>query len=367
MSQQGTLYHWFGEIAHHIICLKKPQLLMLATASLGLALAERCTLTRVAKALPSQGKIDTMERRLQRFLSNRNIEWVQCSQALAAWVISSLTTDVVVLLVDETSLKERLKVMAVSLAYRGRAIPLAWWCYPQEKWPMAQVKLIMTLLQWVQQGIPKGKTVLVEADRGIGTSPRLLKAIEAMGWYYLVRVQSGVRLALNNGRVVSFRRLAPKCGIQWQGKVRAFQKAGWLPCWAVAVWERGHAEPWLLLTNYSEAQSSWYGIRMWEEAAFKDFKSSGWQWQRSHVWNPDHANKLWLVMALAYVWAVSLGTWVLSTAKLFREICRGRKKRCSVLQLGLRLLHRFVALGRKLVYQLLLSPYPILCAKTVVY
>jgi hypothetical protein len=36
---------------------------------------------------------------------------------------------VVVLLVDETSLQERLQVMAVSLASRYRAMPLAWWCY----------------------------------------------------------------------------------------------------------------------------------------------------------------------------------------------------------------------------------------------
>lgn len=367
MSQHVTLYHWFREIARHMTHLRKPQLRMLATASLGLALAERCTLTRVAKALPSQGKMDTIERRLQRFLSNERIEWGECSQALAAWVISSLTTDVVVLLVDETSLKEKLKVMAVSLAYRGRAIPLAWWCYRQEKWPMAQVKLIMTLLQWVQPGIPRGRTVLVEADRGIGTSPRLLKAIEAMGWYYLVRVQGRVKLALNDGKVVPFHRLAPRCGTQWQGEVHAFQKAGWLPCWAAASWERGHAEPWLLLTNYPGAQSNWYSIRMWEEAAFKDFKSAGWQWQRSHVWDPDHANRLWLVMALAYVWVVSLGTWVLSTAKLLREVCRGKKKRCSVFQLGLRLLHRFIMLGRKLVYQLLLIPYPTLSTKTVVY
>jgi hypothetical protein len=38
-------------------------------------------------------------------------------------------TRVVVLLVDETSLQERLQVMAVNLAYRARGMPLGWWCY----------------------------------------------------------------------------------------------------------------------------------------------------------------------------------------------------------------------------------------------
>jgi hypothetical protein len=51
------------------------------------------------------------------------------------------------LLIDETSLQEHLKVMAVGLAYRGRAIPLVWWGYRPEAWPMGQVALILTLLQ----------------------------------------------------------------------------------------------------------------------------------------------------------------------------------------------------------------------------
>ena len=39
--------------------------------------------------------------------------------------------------------------------------------------------------------------MLVEADRGIGTSPQLLRTIEAMGWYYLVRVAKGVKIAMD--------------------------------------------------------------------------------------------------------------------------------------------------------------------------
>jgi hypothetical protein len=367
MSQQKVLYQWFEQVAHHMPHLSRPQGLVLAAFSLGLALARRCTLSVVAESLPCLGKPDTVERRLQRFLSNEKITRQECCQALACWVLTSLAaTDLVVLLVDETSLKERMKVMAVSLAYRGRAIPLAWWCYHQEAWPMGQVELITTLLKWVAQGVPQGSTVLVEADRGIGTSPELLRKIEALGWYYLVRVQGQVHLRLAQGQEVPFRTLVPKRGKRWQGAVYAFKKAGWLPCWAEGQWPAKYQEPWLLLTNYPPAQGRWYGLRMWEELAFKDFKSSGWQWQRSHVWDPERADRLWLVMALAYGWMISLGTRVVRAPKLLKELSRGKRWQHSVFHLGLRFLKRWIEKSRRLFYELVLIPHLPTCPKSVV-
>lgn len=320
MSQQSELYQWCGEIGRRMAHLSKPQAMVLAGFSLGLASIRRCTLSVVAEALPAMGKPDTVERRLQRFLGNSRIDWAKCCRWLSSWVISSLKTNgPLVLLVDETSLIDKLKVMAVSLAYRGKAIPLAWWCYPQERWPMRQVELITTLLEWVSEGIADGTEVLVQADRGIGNSPRLLRAIDDMGWYYLVRVTGHVRLKREGESEVTFRSLISKPGDSWHGQVDAFKKAGWIRCWAQGQWRKGHDDPWLLLTNYPKAQAEWYGMRMWEELAFRDFKSYGWQWQRSHVWNPDHANILWLVMALAYVWVISMGTHVIHSERSARS------------------------------------------------
>lgn len=367
MSQREVLYQWSEEIGQHIPGLSRPQVSVLAAFSLGLALTRRCTLSVVAEALSGLGKPDTVERRLQRFLSNSKVDWSECSEALAHWVVGSLvsTTDPIVLLVDETSLKDRLKVMAVSVAYRGRAIPVTWWCYRQERWPMSQVKLITKLLERVRGGVPNETTVLVEADRGIGNSPQLLRAIEKMGWYYLVRVSRNVRLRVEDGSEVPFHSVVPEPGSRWRGQVHAFKKAGWLKCWAEGYWKKGH-EPWLLLTNYPAAQWDWYALRMWEEVAFKDFKSSGWQWQRSHVWDPEHANRLWLVMALAYVWAISIGTQVADTPELRSQLTRGRHIRLSVFQLGLRLLKRYTNLGLGLFYKLVLIPHVPIYPKTVV-
>jgi hypothetical protein len=317
------------------------------------------------------GKPDTVERRLQRFISNPRIEMASCCAKLSRWVIGSLPAGkplLLMLLVDETSLQDHLKVMVVSLAYRGKAIPLAWQCYRQDQWPMGQVDLILTLLGWVAEGIPSRRavTVLVEADRGIGNSPKLLRAIEGMGWRYLVRVSRMVRLKLEDGVQVPIGSLISREGDSWEGEVEAFKKAGWLKCRAVLGWGLGHKEPWLLLTNHSRAGAEWYGKRWWEELAFKDCKSNGWNWQRSHVWDPGHANRLWLVMALASAWMISLGARVRDNSQLLTELTRGTGIRNSLFNLGLRYFQRWTSLGRRLPFCIKLVPGPQTVPKTVV-
>lgn len=366
MSHHAAVYQWTEQIARQFAHLRASQAKVLAAFSWGVVASRQCTLRRVAEALPQLGKPDTVERRLQRFVANPRVDWRAGAVALAAWVVRRLgAREVIVLLVDETSLHEHLKAMVVSIAYRGRALPVAWWCYRPERWPVGQVRLIMRLLDQLAPVLPAQSRILVQADRGIGTSPALLDAIAQRGWYFLVRVQRTVRVQVG-GHEVELGTLVPAPGKRWQGAVRVFKKAGWRAYWIVGQWRRRAPQPWLLVTNWPQAQARWYGLRMWEEAAFKDLKSSGWQWQRSHVRLPAHANRLWLVLALATAWMSSLGTHVVRSRGRRRELTRGRRWQYSILQLGLRLFARWLALGRPLRYEFLFVPHLPTLPKTVV-
>ncbi len=103
-----------------------------------------------------------------------------------------------------------------------------------------------------------------------------------------------------------------------------------------------------------------------KELVFKDCKSNGWNWQRSHVWEPEHANRLWLVMALAYVWVIGLGARVQDDRQLLAELTRGTGPPNSLFNLGLRYFQRWVSLGRRLPCPLKLPPNPQTIPKTVV-
>lgn len=336
-----TLYHWTQSVTTAFTFLSKPQARVLSLFAFAMTQARSCTLEQVAQKLSWRGKVDSVERWLQRYLANDHIDCKLGCQNLTAWVLNSLffSNSTLPLLVDETGLSDHLRVMVVCLAYRGRAIPLAWWCYPKEKMPMRQVELIDTLLGWIAPHVPKGYRVLVQADRGIGTSPSLLRRIEQRQWQFLVRVQGTVRLRLKDSSKVTFRSRICRPGQQWSQEVEAFAKSGWRRCWALAYWGNGQKQPWLLLTNSPDAKAPQYGWRMWEELAFRDLKSYGWHWERSHVWNPEHANRLCLVMAVAYAWTLSLGTQVAHWTEALRQVARGAHSRYSVFRLGLRVLN----------------------------
>ena len=48
-------------------------------------------------------------------------------------------------------------------------------------------------------------------------------------------------------------------------------------------------------------------MRTWIEDSFKDLKSDGWQWQNTRMSDPARAARLWLALAVATLWIVSVG------------------------------------------------------------
>ena len=82
-----------------------------------------------------------------------------------------------------------------------------------------------------------------------------------------------------------------------------------LKCTLLARWEVGYRDPWLIVTDLlpQQAQAAWYGMRGWMEAGFKDLKRGGWHWQQPAMTDPARAERLWLVLAVATLWVVSVG------------------------------------------------------------
>lgn len=330
-------YHWESGVRAAFRFLGCWQVLGLALYSYGVVLARHCAPSRVAEKLSLAGKADTVQRRLERFLDNERIDWQRCCQAWSKWVLSHYSADRLILLVDETKLANQLSVMVVGLAYRGCCIPLAFWCYAPQAWPMKQVDLIMTLLGWVAPSIPVGLIPLVQADRGIGTSPDLLRAIVRIGWYFEVRVQKNTRLRREAEPDCPLATLVTEAGHTWRGSGKVFKKAGWLEGEVVIVWGQAYRECWCLVTNCPWVTGWDYAIRYWQEASFRDLKSDGWQWQTSRIWTPAHANRLLLVLALAYAWTLTLGSLVYADADLARLVTKGSQATYSIFRLGLRL------------------------------
>ncbi len=111
------------------------------------------------------------------------------------------------------------------------------------------------------------------------------------------------------------------------------------------IWEVGQAEPWCLFTTVPRLLGHLYALRWWQEASFKDLKSGGWQWQASHLTDPQRMERLLLVMALAYAWCITLGTFVWSQPPHLRAATATPDEllRLSLFHLGQRFLARVLA------------------------
>ena len=333
------LYRYFIKLVAMFSFLGAWQRRGLALWCSGVVAAGHCQIPKVVDALmdsqtPSS---DTLERRLKRFLSNPRISDELLSQRWVQWLVENYGSSHWVILVDETKLGPHLRVMMVGLAYQRRAIPLLWRCYHPEAYPAeGQVDLIVALLARLRLLVPDTIAFTVQADRGIGTSPNLIRKLEATKMMYLLRVQGQVRLRLHGAHEHSLKSLV-KPGEVWYGRAEVFKKADWMPMYVCLDWRLGEAAPWCLVTNCRWRQSSDYRQRAWHEHSFRDLKSFGFNWQQSHIWTPHHAHRLVFVLSLAY-------SWVLSQAQLWtqpEQLSPSRQHpRQSIFRRGLRWVHQ---------------------------
>jgi hypothetical protein len=243
---------------------------------------------------------------------------------VAGWtrsVIGSVAGREVVLVVDETKLKDKFGVMVVGFAVGGRCIPLAWRmyrandkaAYPSE----GQSRLIIRLLKQIRAGVPASCRVRVLADRGIGTSPLLMRGIMAMGWTFLFQVTSQSKIVLPDGQAVCFYQQVTQPGQTYRASGQVFKQRGRIPA-HVRVWWGAHAQDrWALVTN-DPALSGWeYAQRMWIEEAFRDLKSYGWHVEDTAFTDPDRLARLWIFLVIAYGWLLLFGLLARCTAPAF--------------------------------------------------
>ena len=360
MSLYAGMLAWIAEAA----CLGAWQRRGLALWISGVLVAESCRISKVADLLtgpqfPSSG---ALAKRLQRFLSNPRISDDLLAKAWVEQMVRSCSLSHWVVLLDETKLANHLSVMMLSLAYAGRALHLLWRCYDPDAYPEeGQVSMVIELVERLRLLVKPAIILTLLADRGIGTSPDLIRALlKLSGVLFLLRVQGQSRLRLRNGQMRALTALV-KPGEVWYGRAEVFKKAGWIKLWVVVYWKPGEASPWCLVTNARHRQAQDYALRAWIEQAFRDLKSAGLNWQQSAVWNPAHAWRLLWVLVVANALVLAQGLLHTPPERLSPSRASPRQ---SLFRRGLRWLRTFVRLRPDQPFSVDFAfhfPQPLLC------
>jgi DDE family transposase len=308
LMNNRQLYQWVRQVSKDWSGVTRHFRESVVVFSRGVARAQSSQVRKIAGC--AGGKADSQRRRLQRFLAHEG-SLAPFFKHWTASVVRVLKLKAVVLIVDETKRKDQLGVMVVGLAYDKRCIPLAWrvyrandaGAYPAE----GQARLIIRLLKQVQAGLPTDLPVRVLTDRGIGTSPLLMRGLIAMGWSFLFRVTKQSKIVLPDGQAVTFYDQVALPGQSYQATGLVFKKRGRIPAHVRVVWGQAAAAPWSLVTNDPSLFGWEYAQRMWIEAAFRDLKSYGWQLEQASLADPQRMARLWVFLVVAYSWMLCWG------------------------------------------------------------
>ena len=323
----------------------------------GLWMAHSIHLSRVALQLPWPIQRASIERRLNRFLHNaavRALAWYEpVARQLMAQAVATLGE--VRLLLDTMPIHHRAQVVIVSLAFRRRALPLAWTWIRSGKGHSSSVKQ-RALLGRVRRWIPQGTPVVVVGDNEFG-SVALIRQVEAWGWDYVLRQKGSTLVYLpDTGSWTALENLVTAPGqSRWYRDV-LLTGTHQHRCHLLAHWEPGEKEAWFLATSLGTRSQTLraYRRRMWADEMHRDLKSQGFHLDKTHIWDWRVLSRLFLALVLLYVWSAATGTHVIKRG-LRHLVDRRHRRDLSVFRIGYDMLTRNLSHGHPVRIRLL--PY----------
>jgi hypothetical protein len=299
-------------------------------------------LSRVAGKVLGPAKNLSAVRRLSRFLDNPAIQVRDWYEPIARqWLEAQLAClGEIRLIVDSTKVGCGHQLLMVSLAYRRRAIPIAWSWVKQVR-GHSSGRHQLALLKYVKGLLPKKSVVFLVGDSEFG-SFLVLRQLDQWHWFYALR-QKARTCVWDDARAV------------WRKLGSYVQEAGqsvWLSntyltkqeIYRVSIlihWADGEKEPWCLATNLPDRTLTlrYYKRRMWIEEMFGDLKRHGFDLESSMLRHFNRLSRLTLALVFLYVWLLSSGGKFIR-AGLRHLVDRKDRRDLSLFQIGLRLLDR---------------------------
>ena len=332
---------WFAQIAQLRPQERVTRRCNLAWLIVGIWTSKSVHLSRIAGCIPGRATQLSLTRRLERFLDNAAVRVREWYKPLAQRFLQSMAATVgeVRLIFDASKVGFHHQLLIIALAYRRRAIPIAWtWSRGSRGHSSARKQL--ALLAYVRGLLPSGASVLVVGDSEFG-SIEVLRQLEAWKWRYVLRQRGYNLVKVGDQEWRPFGDLIRRPGQSiWLGRgLLTVKHAHPANLWA--HWQPGEEEPWLLVTNLPSQHATRlaYRRRMWIEEMFGDLKGHGFDLESTHLIHFERLSRLTLAVALLYLWLMVTGVHTIQNS-LRRLVDRAERRDLSIFQIGLRLITR---------------------------
>lgn len=311
------------------------QLVNLALWVYGLFKARCCHLGRVADELPLEGKKESIIRRLKRWLMNsRFVPEVLYRKLIVQWLKDWPETEELVLIFDRTEVVDRFNVLMLAVGFRGRAIPLTWdillhegaCCFAEQK----------KLLDRIEPLLPRNARIALMGDSEF-RSIRLFRYADLRDWDYALGQKGDTKIFREDlQRWQRLDELPVKPGKPvYLEDILVTQEYRFGPTNLIAYWDDEDECVRYRVTNRPANGFTlrWTRIRSWVEGLFRDYKSGGFQLDKTRLEHPDRLNHLLLVMAVATLWFVAIGRRLVKMGQR-QEIDSARQRSHTYFQIG---------------------------------
>ena len=333
----GYIYSfWLGEIKQLLPKERITRIRNFTWLIVGIFQSKSVHLSKIANKIPGKAKLLSTTRRLSRFLANPSVRPRIWYEPIARWLLRCVVNSSrrIRLIADGTKIGFSHQLLIISIAFRRRALPLAWTWVRSPKGHSSSLKQI-SLLGYVKKLIPEKVSVLLVGDSEFG-SIEVIRTLEGWNWEYVLH-QKANHLVEVEGSWRYFGELVTSQGESIWLENCALTQAHAYRVNLLAHWEQKEKDPWLLATNLTSRYSTLkaYGLRMWIDEMFGDWKGHGFDIESTHLVHFARLSRLSLAVAWLYVWLVMVGVKVIKRG-LRHFVDRKDRRDLSIFQIGIR-------------------------------
>jgi Transposase DDE domain len=331
---------WQSQVKEFFDGLHGHQSKTLALFVEGAMAANSMVVQRVAEALlpESEASASSIERRLERFLSNPRIDTHETWDDFLSAVMPFFRQGSMRLVIDLTSYKEHAQVIYLGLMQHSRVLPLVWKVMPgQTKWDQGLWECIEQLCERLVPHLGSTDCTLI-GDSAFGCFP-MVSLCQKYHWHYVFRIcaQHTCQRRSAHGSLGASQPVADlvsRPGKHFYGSVRLWQEDA-IDTHLSAYWDPKEEEALLVISDRTAGPKRLeeYRLRWKVEATFQDLKSRGWDWEESHVRRLDRVDRMLLVMFVMLWWLTRLAACCMHNGHRARYDRADRRDK-SLLRLG---------------------------------
>jgi len=272
-----------------------------------------CNTAEIANAIPLETENPDMRYQwLNRLLANEHVDPDEVMIPFAKHALEEACQhgETIIFSIDQSSIEDRHSILMISVRYGERALPI-WWNVSPGISNMGFEFYQENLLDKIRAILPENARVLLLGDRFYGTV-NLIRYCQTHGWHYRLRLKSTLSVYIgststNTGELAKKAKKRRNHGLYLADPICLTKQL--VETYIGILHEPGHDEAWIIAMDVPPTYHRVleYGLRWPIESLFSDFKTRGFNLEKTKLIYPDRVSRLILILSLGIHWAARAG------------------------------------------------------------